>query len=851
MDNFLKLYATYDEGYEPQRCHQWLIEMGMQHSTPPDVTRLMKEAFVIAPSHVNKNDVRELAWKREPVNIAMERYYKQELLDKHFKYKKGAYEGADESPNIAVFTRTPFWGEKNKQYEVDVIHLIGAALDSKDQPDYRVFYPSGELDVPKLQQFYREMYTMMFEAALIVQKRRKRTMELQMVGLVGAVSFWAIPKKQYSYDELITIPVLYPLMEKYKSKLKSTILQYIPNYKPGKNTFQDMQHGNASQTELDNIILTNAWDCWTMPGNGNDWDHSLDGYWGRASCIAFLGWPKSNPHMTYRYVDVGGKSSTTSSSHAIHVNPYDESGTLLRKRPKVDMESNIAGIGSVPNHEHVTVIDGPESDGPGNEFTKVRYTYEDDLNKKRSMSGWVRTKYLTMTTAQVPAKPLPSVGTGPCGVKPTTKSPKKTTATFRPVHEDVLRNTVSINGHGTYSHDLVTVPKGVQVLVPHNNGLQQKYTLHASKEYSNEEFLYGFGYLNYGRGWHLYKEGDKINNMVFTYLEHTATCEKLSEFPIQKSLDKTISAKGNMRLLYATAGPQNGFELAQYNKKHKLKLKICKTETLENVMRQIHKMIARIPASSRSKVEPVESDTVVFIPFTCNATASTDLKLYISKTDKTPLRTVYASLTSSSAKPSTQSPAKKLAVQKPATAAKKPATKQPATAAKKPATKQPATKQPATKQPATAAKKPATKQPAAKKPATAANKSAANKSAANKSAAKKPAAKKPASKKPAAKKPASKKPVAKKPVAKKPAAKFKPTAIVYNKYAEGQGTLLRKRDSEDNDWVTHNNQSIEVMNDEKVELLENIDDALKRGGMCHVKYKKHKGYIRCKYLRPM
>ena len=73
-------------------------------------------------------------------------------------------------------------------------------------------------------------------------------------------------------------------------------------------------------------------------------------------------------------------------------------------------------------------------------------------------------------------------------------------------------------------------------------------------------------------------------------------------------------------------------------------------------------------------------------------------------------------------------------------------------------------------------------------------------------------------------------------------------AIVYNKHVQENGTLLRKRDSEDPDWITHNNQQIEVMNGDKVELMENIADARKRGNMCHVKYKTHKGYIRCKYL---
>ena len=51
--------------------------------------------------------------------------------------------------------------------------------------------------------------------------------------------------------------------------------------------------------DLDDRLFVNAWDCWSMLGNGNRADNSADGFWGRSSAIALLGWPKSNPHIQY------------------------------------------------------------------------------------------------------------------------------------------------------------------------------------------------------------------------------------------------------------------------------------------------------------------------------------------------------------------------------------------------------------------------------------------------------------------------------------------------------------------------------------------------------------------------
>jgi len=53
---------------------------------------------------------------------------------------------------------------------------------------------------------------------------------------------------------------------------------------------------------MEKTLYVNAWDPWSMIGNGNDRDGSLDGHWGRRSNMAVLGWSPTNPSIKYRAV---------------------------------------------------------------------------------------------------------------------------------------------------------------------------------------------------------------------------------------------------------------------------------------------------------------------------------------------------------------------------------------------------------------------------------------------------------------------------------------------------------------------------------------------------------------------
>ena len=57
---------------------------------------------------------------------------------------------------------------------------------------------------------------------------------------------------------------------------------------------------NLSQSELDESLIINAWDPFSMVGNGNAGDISLDGYFGRISAAGVLSWPVTNPQIQWQ-----------------------------------------------------------------------------------------------------------------------------------------------------------------------------------------------------------------------------------------------------------------------------------------------------------------------------------------------------------------------------------------------------------------------------------------------------------------------------------------------------------------------------------------------------------------------
>ena len=80
-------------------------------------------------------------------------------------------------------------------------------------------------------------------------------------------------------------------------KLKTGV--QIQSYKYGRipeMVFKDSKLAGP----LDNVLFVNAWDPWSIVGNGNASDPSLDGYFGRSTAMSLLCWPLTNPYIQYR-----------------------------------------------------------------------------------------------------------------------------------------------------------------------------------------------------------------------------------------------------------------------------------------------------------------------------------------------------------------------------------------------------------------------------------------------------------------------------------------------------------------------------------------------------------------------
>ena len=286
-ENYRKLYNIYCKRYRPpawveKGCEKILREHG-------------DEAYLLYFESDDLDDVQKLAKEREPVNIAMSRYYDEDELFKTFRYKRGAYgelskNGTKLPPQIAIACKTPIRNVTTGEEKIlSVVSIIGFAFDNPEQPDYKYFKTNngGVLDVDSLKKSMVKSYLLAFQAA---KTMGKTTLAASPIG------DGAFRPQEYTQEEFRE-EVVFPAMEEASIKFPGITLEK-PIYKPGdRNHFDILKsffNGSKWSEDLENTLFVNAWDCWSMLGNGNFADNSADGFWGRTTAISLLGWPLSN-----------------------------------------------------------------------------------------------------------------------------------------------------------------------------------------------------------------------------------------------------------------------------------------------------------------------------------------------------------------------------------------------------------------------------------------------------------------------------------------------------------------------------------------------------------------------------
>lgn len=302
------MFKVYDAGYG---FPEWSIHMLSSGELASHATKTIVYYKCTDEIELVQRMVRE----REPVNIAMMRKYSEHRLQESFGYRRGAYMHSTQDrlmPNIAIFCRTPL---EYRGYRVDtnVINLVGYAFDTPEQPDYRYFFGSGLLTAMKWQELVDRVSVVWRYAFQAARDHNLKYIYFSAVG-GGAFSTYLNGRPETSYQKLWEASM--PRVEAEFPEIRRYDLGRIP----------DFVHSSEMLAVLNDCLLVNAWDPFSMVGNGNALDASLDGCFGACTAMAVLCWPITNPCMTYRAV---AEPTAAVPTTLVHAPAYSES-TVLR-----------------------------------------------------------------------------------------------------------------------------------------------------------------------------------------------------------------------------------------------------------------------------------------------------------------------------------------------------------------------------------------------------------------------------------------------------------------------------------------------------------------------------------------
>lgn len=254
---------------------------------------------------MEQNTLEKTVLFREPCNIEMKRYYNLQKMEQNFGWKVGYYGKYYEkykvlAPNFGIYCVTPIMYKGKLNKFIHLYNAIGYAFDSKKQPDYHYFI------VKKNQKDLLRRYQEIFE--LIIQCARDKKLNTIVMSAVGAFNFASMYKDKQGqginhFQRVVWVPAFLNALRhvgdinvKFMGIKNSEIEAQLTS-----NGFSVQDIGyfpdNVTQVNLNKTLFVNAWDPWSLVGNGNFADNSLDGFIGRVSFAAPLCFPPTNPFI--------------------------------------------------------------------------------------------------------------------------------------------------------------------------------------------------------------------------------------------------------------------------------------------------------------------------------------------------------------------------------------------------------------------------------------------------------------------------------------------------------------------------------------------------------------------------
>lgn len=323
----VRFAALYDNGFAPPK---WST-----HGTRRP-TRAQQQAcrvFYDAPLtsvHINTSrskrkqqcarlvrQLQRLVYEREPVNIEMRRTYDHDALERLYGHRTGAYArlraqsscGSITPPNIVLYTpasvrltHTP----RARYVTCHILHAIGLAFDSPTQRDYKLYATHTEAQrIRHAVAFYERVFRKLYYAA---KHLGLTTLVLSLVGANNFAKAWwhggidgfqaQVWTPAYANTQHLAKGLDVCVMGANGSLLQRTFGWQDIGYFPA-----CIEH----VTDVSKTVFVNAWDCWSVPGNGNAKDNSLDGFVGRVSNVGVLGNGMTNAWLREAEVYVGVK----------------------------------------------------------------------------------------------------------------------------------------------------------------------------------------------------------------------------------------------------------------------------------------------------------------------------------------------------------------------------------------------------------------------------------------------------------------------------------------------------------------------------------------------------------------
>jgi len=309
LSNAQKIYNIYTKGLA---FPEWILNPDNWNSFNFDRTIILYDY----PDNIN--NVVKLVKEREPNNFMMTRRdYNKDALKENFNYTTSYYSTSTEiqlKPNIAIYCYASIAHlEPVPCKKVHIINLVPYIFDDPQQPDY-IYYKNkkdnGENIIDDLILKYRKVW---LKACIIATYLKLNKIIIYNVGYNDGTGKYSKLLTEFNitnfteqiFHNSFSNQEIHPNIITPQSYCQSNniIIEYAFNIVTGEDYEESIPPPKyifkLHDDELNKILFVNACNPHTILGNYNNFDSTINGFWGRKSNISVLGWGMTNDKIKY------------------------------------------------------------------------------------------------------------------------------------------------------------------------------------------------------------------------------------------------------------------------------------------------------------------------------------------------------------------------------------------------------------------------------------------------------------------------------------------------------------------------------------------------------------------------